>query len=270
MRTRIIVGTAIATAGFAAFVAARRWSSTWGVDPVEQAKALPGDEIVPDATVVDTRGITIDAPPDAVWPWLVQMGFGRGGWYSYDQLDMQGKSAERIIPEFQQLAVGDVVPTDPGGGFVVKVLEPEKALVLLVDTEIVAARNDAAFAGMHATDAPGLAASGRFLQTATPPQFSASWAFALEPSPGGRTRFIERFRVRYEAETPASRLMGPMLDFGVFVMMQRQMEGLRRRAEALARERGTGPGVATLATANGHAGQAAVATVEAAETSPAT
>lgn len=254
MRTRIILGTAAAAAGVAAVAAARRWSDTWGVDEVERARWLPGDELVPDATIVDTRGITIDAPPDTVWPWLVQMGFGRGGWYSYDQLDMQGRSADRIIPELQSLAVGDTVPTDPGGGFLVKALDEGRSLVLFVDTAIVAARDDVAAAGMRASDAPGLAASGRFLATATPPQFSASWAFVLEPAPGNRTRFLERFRVKAETETQASRILGGVLGFGVFVMMRRQMIGIQERVERPAFERGDG----AMVQAAGHDGPTSV------------
>jgi hypothetical protein len=164
MIKRIVVGSAIAAGSWAAFRAARQWYRTWGIDPGEALKVLPGDELVPDSTACDTRGITIDAPPVAVWPWLVQMGYGRGGWYSYDAIDMKRASSDAILAGLQALAVGDVVPTDPGGGFVVRVVEPEHALVLYVDPEIIAARRDAT---VTAVEAPGLAASGKFLKTAS-------------------------------------------------------------------------------------------------------
>jgi hypothetical protein len=235
MIKRIVVGSAIAAGSWAAYVAARQWYRTWGIDPAEAAKLLPGDELVAEPTACDTRGITIDAPPEAVWPWLVQMGYGRGGWYSYDAIDMKGASSDAIVPEHQSLAVGDVVPTDPGGGFVVKVVEPEQALVLYIDPEVLAARKDAAATPADAT--PGLAASGRFLETALPPQFTAAWAFVLEPLGGGQTRLLERFRVRLDGTNTGSRLLGPLLGVGLFVMTQRQMLGIKARAEKLGRDR---------------------------------
>lgn len=228
MLKRIVVGTTIAATSWYAFYRVTRWRATWGVDPAEAGRVLPGDDLVPDAAAIDTRAITIDAPPEAVWPWLVQMGFGRGGWYSYDRLDMQGRSADAILPEHQSLAVGDIIPTDPGGGFVVRVLEPGRALVLAIDEEILARRGPEA---ASLTQAPGLAASGRFLETAVPPQFRASWAFVLEPVEGGRTRLIERFRAWFGPGTPINPVMAPMLGFGVFVMMRRQLLGIRERAE---------------------------------------
>src|SRR4249920_3948909 len=112
MRMRIaIAGAVIGTSAGITIGRTVRWWRTWGVDPVETAKPLPGDELVPTPTAIDTRGIVVDAPPEAIWPWLVQMGFGRGGWYSYDQLDMGGSSAVTLVPEWANLAVGDIVPT---------------------------------------------------------------------------------------------------------------------------------------------------------------
>ena len=114
MRVRIaIAGAVIGTSAGITIGRTVRWWRTWGVDPVETAKPLPGDELVLTPTAIDTRGIVVDAPPEAVWPWLVQMGFGRGGWYSYDQLDIRGKSAAKILPEYQAIAAGDIVPTSP-------------------------------------------------------------------------------------------------------------------------------------------------------------
>lgn len=227
MRMRIaIAGTIIGTAAGMTISRTVRWWRTWGVDPAEAAKALPGDDLVPTPTAHDTRGITIDAPPDAVWPWLVQMGFDRAGWYSYDQLDMRGKSTDRLVPTWQEIHVGDIMPTAPGSGFVVRVVEPGRALTLYLDTALVASQ--AASAGQP--DLPvGLAASGAILRT-TPQEFAASWTFVLEPLEGGRTRLIERFRVFFGAGGPAFRFVSPAMGFGVFVMMQRQMLGIGERA----------------------------------------
>ncbi len=249
MFKRIVVGAALAGAGIAAYTTVRRWWETWGVDPAEAERPLPGDDLVTNALASDTRGITIEAPPDAVWPWLVQMGYGRGGWYSIDQLDMRGRSADRIVPEWQELRVGDIVPTHPDGGFEARVVEPNTALVLYVDTGLMTAQ---ASAGDGAPVPAGLQASGAFL-SATPSEFAASWAFVLEPVGTERTRLIER--VRYWGETStATKPALAMLGFGVFVMMQRQMVGIRTRAERFVPTAGAAATpVAEAPTANGHA-----------------
>jgi hypothetical protein len=231
MRVRIaIAGAAIGTAAGVGLSRVIAWRRTWGVDPVEATKPLPGDDIVKEPSAIETRGITIDAPPEAVWPWLVQMGFGRGGWYSYDQLDMGGKSARTLVPEWSTLAVGDVMPTSPETGFEVRVIEPGRSLVLSSDTALITSQAEAARLRMEtATTPPGLAASSAFLRTA-PPEFAATWAFHLEPAPGGRTRLIERFRVWFGPGGPQFRVIGPLMGFGVVVMMHRQMLGIRDRA----------------------------------------
>ena len=219
----------------------RPWWQSWGVDRRDTARALPGDDLVPGALTTDTRSIDIDAPPTDVWPWLVQMGYGRAGWYSYDAIDMTGVSSRHIVPEWQTLAVGDVIPTHPGGGFAVRVLEPERAMVLYSDTGIVASQ--AAVAREAATDAPttNIQATGVFLEATQPTEFAASWAFVLEPLPDGRTRLIERFRVRFgESDKPWTAATLPVVGFGVFLMTRQQMLGIRERAEGLAREREIG------------------------------
>jgi hypothetical protein len=253
MRRRIIIGTAIAGASWLAYVATRQWWKTWGVVPDEATKPLPGDELVPDAQASDTRGITIEASPDLVWPWLVQMGYGRGGWYSVDQLDMRGKSADRIVEEWQALAVGDVLPTHPGGGFQVKVVDPSRSLVLYGDPSTMQPPEKAEREEMPG----GLAASSTFLAQ-TPSEFKASWAFVLEAVGPGRTRLIERMRYWGGEGTPASRAALSMLGFGAFVMMQRQMIGIRARAEQLAIEDALPPILGPEpANANGHESEVA-------------
>ena len=237
MRKRLLFLGAAASAGAAfGFSRARTEFRTWGIDPADVAKALPGDELIPEAEAVDTRCLDIAAPPKDVWPWLVQMGYGRGGWYSWDQLDMNAPSADRIVPELQELAVGDVVPTHPGGGFEVRVLEPEHALVLYADRALMEAQ---AQARPHGVDdaSTNVRATGLYLEKTMQGDFKASWAFILEPTPGG-TRLIERFR-GHMAPAPAGdgavkvppKVAGTMLLFGLFVMVRRQLQGIRDRAE---------------------------------------
>ena len=246
MFKRIVVGATIAAASWAAYYNIRRWWATWGVDSTEAAGTLAGDELVPSPTVVDTRGITIEAPPEAVWPWLVQMGFGRGGWYSYDQLDMKGHSASTILPEHQALEVGDVLPTHADGGFSVRLVEPDRALVVYLDTATVEGWGKKAGDSISKTETPGLAMSGGFLQGASSQEFAASWAFVLQPLGEHRTRLIERTRVWFGSPRPGSRMLSPMLGFGVFVMTQRQMLGIRERAERHEMERRQRAGTASM------------------------
>src|SRR5579864_9836850 len=90
----------------------RRWMGQWGSTADERARVMPGDAVIPHPTHVETQAVTVDAPPPEIWPWLVQLGSTRGGLYSYDWLDrlfgfLDRPSASRILPEFQQLAVGD-------------------------------------------------------------------------------------------------------------------------------------------------------------------
>ena len=248
MLKRVAVGAAIAGASWLAYVGVRQWWKTWGVVPDEATRGLPGDELVPDAQAIDTRGITIEAPPERIWPWLVQMGYGRGGWYSIDQFDMRGRSAERIVDAWQDLAVGDVVPTHPGGGFKVKVLEPNRALVLFGDPSTMQPMTHPEGEGLPA----GLAASGSFL-AATPSEFRASWSFVLDPLGPNRTRLVERMRYWSAEGTPVSKAALSLLGFGAFVMMQRQMSGIRTRVEQLEIEDALPPILGPEpATANGH------------------
>jgi len=234
MLRRVIVGASIAAASWAAYFTARRWYETWGVEPDEQTRPLPGDDLIPDGTALLTRGITIDAPPEAVWPWLVQIGFGRGGWYSYDQMDMRGKSADAILPEYQNLAVGDTVPVSPDAGFTVKLVEPNHALGVYIDTEIVESWQKKASESIAVKETPGLSMSGGMLSTSMPQEFKISWTIVLEPVGVGQTRLIERTRGWFGSGNVSTKAMMPMLGFGIFLMTRKQMLGIRDRVERVA------------------------------------
>jgi ketosteroid isomerase-like protein len=167
----------------------------------EARRSLPGDELVP-AKVQWTNGITIRARPSEIWPWLVQMGCGtRAGAYSYDALDNGGiPSADRIIPELQHVEVGDILPWTPTAddGFIVRGVEPERALVLGEET-------------------------GSF-----------TWTFVLEPIDETSTRLVARVRSWYK--TLASRLMIGFVFHPIhFGMQRRQLLNLKQRAETGAR-----------------------------------
>jgi hypothetical protein len=105
----------------------------WGATDEEVRQPFPGADLVPDGMRTATMAVTIDAPPSRAWPWLVQMGVDRGGWYSWDRLDnFARRSAERIHPEWQAIAVGDRMTAKPDGSewWEVAALEPERFLCL--------------------------------------------------------------------------------------------------------------------------------------------
>ncbi len=265
---RLALLGAVVSVAVAAACALNRWRSTWGVDPADEERILPGDDLVSAPSHTETRGIDINAPTSAVWPWLVQMGYERAGWYSYDQLDMKGRSADTIIPELQSLKIGDVLPTFPGGGFEVRVLDEGHALAVYTDTAITTAQSAAYAAHPEAVPA-GLQASSSFMRT-TPPEFAASWAFVLDPLPGDRTRLIERVRVWYGAGTPLSAVTGPAFGFGVFLMTRRQMLGIRDRVERAARASAEGSSApAPVDEAPHHNGHGAVQADELTTATPA-
>jgi hypothetical protein len=154
-----------------------------------------------------TLGVTVGAAPVEIWPWLMQMGYRRGGLYSYDWLDrlfgyLDAPSAERIVPEWQALAVGDVIPIGRGEGLPVQAIEPLRSLVL----------------GDYG------------------PNFEWSWEFALTPVDGGRTRLVSRNRV-WMRRSIGSTLTRLAVEPAACLMTRKMLLGIKRRAEALARRR---------------------------------
>jgi hypothetical protein len=130
-----MVATIVATllVGLLYWFPIRRWFCRWGSSEVDLARKMPGD--ITNATYSATLAVTIKSSPEHVWPWLVQMGYRRGGLYSYDWLDrlfgyLDRPSANRILPEFQRLKAGDEIPIGRGGGFPVRSVDTGRALVL--------------------------------------------------------------------------------------------------------------------------------------------
>jgi len=206
---------------------------TWGLLP-DDAQAFPGDDLVESADVVETRFVDIEATPAEVWPWLAQLGYGRGGWYGYSALDRpwspaggsQGSSADTILEEFQDLAEGDLVPTHPEGGFVARVVEPGRALVLFLDDAMVRERIEEVAADTSEEAAEAVADMDM-------PPYRVSWAFVLEDAPCGQTRLVERLRLRFESLSDGQRRATPVLSMGVFMLMRSQLLGIKSRAEAV-------------------------------------
>jgi hypothetical protein len=221
---------AIASLAFTYAVVLRPRIKAWGVDPVETESPLPGDELIADPTATETRGVTIDAPVSQVWPWLVQMGFGRAGWYSFDSMDRRYKSADAILPEFQELQPGEILPIYQGGGFEVRTVEPQNALVLFTDTAKM--EEQAKDAGLVTEEQLEEAQGNRGeMGRGSYPDFSASWAFILKPTDDGRTRLVERFRVKAQGNMPANAVMQELMSTGMVLMARKQMLGIKERAE---------------------------------------
>ncbi|MGZ5398388.1 MAG: hypothetical protein ACXWDM_00145 [Nocardioides sp.] len=193
---RLVVG-AIVVLSAAAY---RHWHLRWGATAAEVCSQMPGDDLVPCPAFTATRAITIDAPPEAVWPWLVQVGFGRAGFYRYDLLDNLGRhSAERILPAFQQPAAGDLAapmtsPPKPSTSFQVAIIDqPHQLLWSKPDS---------------------------------------TWCWLLRPLPDGRTRLVTRLRQAYRPG-PNLLVTVPLAEIGDFPMMRRMLLGLRDRAERM-------------------------------------
>src|SRR6476620_2516341 len=135
MRSRYLAALGVIGGPVAAYtLLARRWQLRWGTTDKESEEQLPGDDLIESADITATRAITIRASADQVWPWIAQLGQGRGGFYSYDFLEnLVGcdiHSADRIAPEWQDVEVGDEVRFAPAVGLVVAVVERGRSLVL--------------------------------------------------------------------------------------------------------------------------------------------
>ncbi|WP_232819739.1 hypothetical protein [Haloprofundus halophilus] len=202
--------------------AIRPWHRQWGATNGEARATMPGDDLLSDATAQVTHAIEIDAPTEAVWPWLVQIGQGRGGFYSYDWIEnaigADIHNVDRIVPEYQELEEGDVIrlaPKDypvssPESAPEVVHLDPERALVL------------------------------------SPPGESPAWtwAFVLVPLGEGTTRLLARMR-----SNPRRSSLGPLaghptllgaVDYlfwepAHFLMERKMLTGIKRRAERAVR-----------------------------------
>ena len=199
-----IVGAVVVAVAVLYWVRIRRWFGRWGATVADLIREMPGDAAVGDPGYSATLAITIHARPEHIWPWLVQLGYKRGGLYSYDWLDrlfgyLDRPSAVSILPQFQQLAVGDQIPIGRGGGFPVTAIEPYRALVL--------SGNDDGFAW--------------------------AWQFGLYPLDETQTRLVSRNRVRVPPSL-GSWLFMRVIEPAAFLMTRRMLLGLRRRAETLA------------------------------------
>lgn len=177
----------------------RPWQLQWGATDDEIKRAMPGDDVVHKPSFNATRAVTIHAPPENIYPWIVQMGVTRAGWYSYDLLDNLARpSSESILPEYQNLQVGDVVPMSPDGkqGMQVKGLSRNKWMLWW--------------------DNIG----------------DSTWAWEIYPEGEDSSRLVTRVRVKYRWLSPAI-LFNLLVEFFDILMMRKCMLGIKRRGEAM-------------------------------------
>jgi hypothetical protein len=182
----------------------RRWMGRWGTTSPDLTRVMAGDSLIVHPTYSGTMAVIVNARPEHIWPWLVQMGYQRGGLYSYDWLDrlfgyLDRPSATRVLPEFQHLTVGDEIPLGRGPRWPVAAVEARRALVLDM-------RNMGGIDWM--------------------------WQFGLYPVDETRTQLVSRSRVR--AQTLWARLFTFAIEPVGFLMTRRMLLGLKQRAEALA------------------------------------
>jgi hypothetical protein len=204
LTARISSAVVAVVAGAALVLVGRRRLLRWGATDAEIADPQPGDGLVVDANVTATRAITIHRSPEAVWPWIAQLGQGRGGFYSFDALEnllgLAIHSADRVVPEWQRLAVGDEVRLAPTVALKAAIVEPGRALVLQGSLPI-----------------------------ARRPPFDSTWAFILCEQADGSTRLLSRERYGYQ------RWWAPLVveptQMISYVMSRKMLLGIRDRAE---------------------------------------
>jgi len=196
LRTVLLAVVATGVTGAAlVYVVYRPWALNWGASREEVARVMPGDLIVSYPTFVATRAVTIDAAPAEIWPWIVQMGFGKAGFYSYDRLDNDGiPSADYIISEYQRLEIGDSVPLTARASMTVTIMELESSMLWeYPDGDI---------------------------------KTVFTWVWGLYPLDARRTRLVTRLRYR-----PEDVRSWVMLNLFEIVMMRKCMLGIKHRAE---------------------------------------
>lgn len=200
----LTIAIGVVAAGVMAVILFTPWMDRWGATDAEISAVFPGDELVPVPVSTVNRAVTIDASPEQIYPWILQIGAERGGWYSYDWLETgllrcPIVNADRLNPEWQDLVVGDVIKMCPGQSgpppYIVAQLEPDRAVVM------------------------GHQENGRWVET---------WQFVIQPQPDGSSRLITRSRTMTDGGFWA------IIHPGIFIMERGMLLGIQERAETIA------------------------------------
>jgi len=197
-RWRAMSIVVIAAACAAAAALYRRWHLHWGATDAEAHAAMPGDDLVQRAQFVATRAVTINAEPEDVWPFIVQVGFGRAGFYSYDLLDNLGhRSATEVLPEWQAVTVGDIA------------------------APMTRHASSTTSFRVHSFDAPSWLVWAKE---------NSTWSWTLTRTTAQTTRLVTRLKQRYSPDASGA-FAAALLEIGDFPMMRKMLEGIRARAE---------------------------------------
>ena len=186
-------------------VVARPSQLRWGATDAELVRGMAGDALSLHPSFLATRAITINATPEIIWPWLLQMGYGRAGFYGYDALENLGsargiRSAERIIPELQQVVVGDALPLSAAGGLVVNAIAPNQFIV---------------WSGASGT-------------------YPGAFTWALYPVDASHTRLVSRIQWSHHWSQPLTLVMDLFTEFADHMAVRKVLEGVKDRAEGRA------------------------------------
>ena len=194
----VVIGLIIA----AYLLCARPSQLRWGATDAEVARAMPGDALSSRPTFLSTRAITINATPEVIWPWLVQMGYGRAGFYGYDVLENLGSSrgihsAERIVPELQQIVAGDPLPLSAAGGLVINAIEPNRFIV---------------WSGKSGA-------------------FPGAFTWGLYPVDASHTRLVSRIQWKHHWSQPFVLVLDLFTEFTDHLAVRKILHGVKDRAE---------------------------------------
>jgi hypothetical protein len=217
-RARLLLDTLSAVPIWAASPLLRPWHMRWGTAHAEVSGPMPGDDIVPRARFNATRAISIARPQQDVWPWIVQLGYRRAGFYTYDLVDNAGeRSADRIIDAYQDVKVGDLIP----------MFHESHGLAIAYRVDSFQVNDWMLWVHRpHEDDPP-----------------DSTWSWRLTPLPGGATRLVTRMKQDYRWRTPRLATFNLILmEFGDFAMERRMLKGIKARAESVHVTNGRHPG----------------------------
>ena len=220
----VFAGAATIIVAWALLTALLPRINRWGATDAEMRRSLPGDDLVVQPRIQTNRAITLNVSPAGVWPWLAQIGYKRAGWYSYDlihrmlriagSVDDPRASAGRIIPELQDLKVGDAIKIAPQMAYGVVAIEPGRMILLCAGVDISTGEKLQ----------PGKPMPEQYLKT--------SWVWLLEEVDTTSTRLLVRFRQDYNPSRLNRLVYRLSSEFGAFFMERRTLLGIKQRVEA--------------------------------------
>jgi hypothetical protein len=188
---------------------ARPWHMRWGATRAEVVAAMPGDHVVHRAQFNATRAITIEAPPEQVWPWIAQLGYRRAGFYTYDLVDNAGgPSADCIVDRYQHIEVGDLIPMF------------HESHGLSIAYRVNSFQVNEWMVWVHRPN-----------EDERP---DSTWSWRLTRLPAERTRLVTRMKQEYRWQTPRLAVFNLILmEVGDFAMERRMLKGIKVRAERI-------------------------------------